>query len=178
MKRLLAIVLCLLFVFSLAACGESEEERIEAAKQAYTDFVTDYATESVQAVNARVITDANGDKMLVTDVQNNSQEAISEIILCFAVWDAEGASMPIKSHKNPENTIYEFQMDATGVTVEAGATWSENKGIYLSSDSPEVAFVKAAVVSYKKADGTTYENPKYSVWKETYFEKTLEEYMR
>ena len=31
---------------------------------------------------------------------------------------------------------------------------------------------------YKKADGTTFENPLYSAWKETYLQQNLEDYMR
>ena len=177
MKKILAILLTLCLVFAFAACGQTEEEKLEAAKQAFNEFNTAVNSETVIATTARVITDSNGEKMLVTDIQNNGDTAVSEVVVCFAVWNAEGAPITVKTKRNPENTIYEFQMDVTGVTVEAGATWSENKGLYLAEGAEEIGFAKAVVVSCKKGE-ETYENPNYSAWKETYLEKTLEEYMR
>ncbi len=178
MKKLLAILLVLCMVFSFAACKPSEEEVYESNKQAYTDFLADFNDESVLATNARVITDANGDKMLLSDIQNNSAEPISEIVLGFAIWNAEGAPMVIKSKRNPTNEIYEFQMEATNITVEANTTWNATVGVYLDASCGEIAYQKAVVVSYKKADGTTFENPLYSAWKETYLQQNLEDYMR
>ena len=178
MKKLLAVLLCVCFVFSLTACGQTPEEIYESNKQAYTDFLADFNNESVLAQDVRIVADANGDKMLMASIKNNKAEAVSEIILSFAIWDSEGNPLIIKTAKNPANTYSEFQMDVTGVTVEAGALWSENKGLYLDSGCGEIAFQKAVVVSYKNADGTVYENPLYSAWKETYLGKTLEDYMR
>lgn len=177
MKKLLAIFLCLCILFSLAACGQTEEERLAAAQQTYNELVTNSEAESVQALNARVVTDANGDKMLTADIKNSGTDAISEVILCFAVWDANGASMPIKSARNPENTIYEFQMNVVDVTVAAGETWSQNMGIYLAEECAEIGFVRATVVSCKIGD-TVYENPHYDTWKEIYLEKNLEDWMK
>ncbi len=178
MKRLLSIFLCICFVFSLAACGQTEEEKLESAKQAFAEFTTSLNSESVVVSNTRIVTDANGDRMLTADITNNSGEAVSEVILCFAIYDANGAPMVIKSMRNPNNEIYEFLLEVTGETVDAGATWSKNKGIYLDSTCGEIGFQKAVVKSYKKADGTVYENPHYSAWKETYLQVNLDEYKR
>ncbi len=177
MKKLLAIFLCLCVLFSLAACGQTEEERLASEQQAYNEFIANSEAESVQALNARIIADANGDKMITADIKNSGTDAISEVILCFAIWDANGVPMTIKSARNPENTIYEFQMNVTEVTVAAGETWSESKGIYLAEECGEIGFAKAVVVSYKTGD-TVYENPHYDTWKETYLEKNLQDWMK
>lgn len=178
MKKLLAILLCFCFVFSLAACGQTEEEKAESAKQAFAEFSAAINAESVAVANTRLITDANGDRMLTADIINNSEETVSEIILCFAIYDANGTPMVIKSMRNPGNEIYEFLLEVTDETVEAGATWSKNKGIYLDASCGEIGFQKAVVKSYKKADGTVYENPHYNAWKETYLQVNLDEYKR
>lgn len=177
MKKLLAIALVLCVVFTFAACGQTEEEKLEAAKQAYNDFSAAVNAESVIATNARIITDSNGAKMLVTDIQNNGDKAASEVVVCFAVWDTDGAPMPVKTKRNPENSIFEFQMDVTDVTVEAGKTWSENKGLYLAEGIAEIGFAKAVVVSCKIGEDT-YENPHYEAWKETYLQQHLTDYMK
>ena len=177
MKKLLGILLSLCMVFTFAACGETEEEKLEAAKQAFNEFNTAVNSETVIATNTRVITDSNGAKMLVTDIQNNGDTPVSEIVVCFAVWDTDGAPMPVKTKRNPDNSIFEFQMDVTDVSVDAGATWSENKGLYLAEGIAEIGFAKAVVVSCKQGE-ETYENPHYEALKETYLQQPLAEYMK
>lgn len=172
MKKLLAVLLVLCMIFSLAACGGAK-----MTEESYSELKTAIDAESVIATNARVVTDSNGAKMLVADIQNNGDTTVSEIVVCFAAWNAEGAPMAIKTKRNPENEIFEFQMDVTDVSVEAGKTWSENKGLYLADDAPEIATAKVVIVSCKKGE-EVYENPNYTAWKEAHFQQTLEEYMK
>lgn len=177
MKRFVAIMMCLCMMLSLAACAPTPEEILAANMKAYEDFKADWNKEPVMAVNARVITDANGDKMLMADIVNNSDSDISEITLSFAAWDAEGNFVIIKSRNNPENAYREFQMDVGDVTVASGETWDANVGIFLADTCPEIAHVEAAVISCTMEE-SDYLNRLYEAWKQTYLEQHLEDWMK
>ena len=102
MKKLLAVALVLCMIFSFAACGGDKP-----TEEGYNELNAAIGAESVIATNARVVTDSNGAKMLVTDIQNNGDSTVSEIVVCFAAWNAEGAPMAIKTARNPENEIFD-----------------------------------------------------------------------
>ena len=179
MKKIISTVLFVCIMLSFVACGPTmtPEEVLESNKQAFADFKADWNSQEVLAVNARVETDANGDRMLKTDVINNSDSAISVIVVCFAIWDTEGNFMPVQTRKHPDNTIPEFQMDLTDVTVAAGETWSDNLGVFLSEGCPEIGHVEAAIVSYNV--GSTEQSVSlYETWKLTFLNQHLEDWMK
>lgn len=183
MKRIIALILCICVMSSMAACSTfpedepSPEEVLAANKQAFADFRADFEKEVILAVNARVITDENGDRMLLTDIKNTSDQEATNIVLCFAIWDAEGNFLTILSRNNPTNTYSEFQVEMGDRTVAAGETWEATAGLFLAEECPEVAHVEAAVISCTLGS-TEYTNRVYDAWKETYLNQKLEDWMR
>lgn len=184
MKKFFAFVLTLCMMLSFAACGAepsleelSPEELLASNMQSYNDFMADWNRQEVIAVNARVEVDANGNRVLMADVENRSGEEVSNIVLSFAVWDAEGNFMIIRTQKNPGNTYPEFQMDVPGVTLAGGETWTADSGLFLADDFPEVAYVKAAVTSYT-AGAAEHTNRLYDAWKESFLNQHLEDWMK
>lgn len=177
MKKFLAVVLSLCMAVSLVACAPSPEEQLASNIQAYNDFMADWNDEEIIAVNARVWVDANGDRILVADVENNSAYDVSNIVLSFAVWDAEGNFMIIRTRKNPDNTYSEFLMDVPNVTLAPGETWVADAGLFLADDFPEIAYVRAAVVSCT-TDTTEYSNRLYEAWTFTFLNQPLEDWMK
>lgn len=181
MKKIIACLLCLCLAFSLTACGfggggyESEitdEER-------YTNFMTEWTEyPQVEVLNARVRTEEDGRRILMADVRNLYYEGVvSDITLSFAVWNAEGEFVIIKSKNTPDNTASEFTVDLPDVTIEAGKVWEADMGLYLDAACESIAYVKAAVVSYK-LDGEETENEYYAGWKSVYLENPLTAWMR
>ena len=183
MKKIIALILCLCVMLSMAACSvipedELSPEELQAAnEQAFKDFRADFEKESILAVNARVITDENGDRMLLTDIKNTSDQDATNIVLCFAIWDAEGNFLTILSRNNPTNTFSEFQVELGDRTVAAGETWEATAGLFLAEECPEIAHVEAAVISCNFGS-TEYTNRLYDAWKETYLNQKLENWMR
>ena len=174
MKQILVIILCMCMVVCLSACGKTEEEKLADAQTQYRSFRTEWSDKDIKAINARVEIDDNGDKILMADVQNlNRYGNISNLVVSFATWDADGNFIILKTKKNPDNTQAEFTMTLDGVTVESGATWIADAGIFLSDSCPEIAHVEAALVSWNSE-----ENSMYSDWKGYYLEKPYEDWMK
>lgn len=184
MKKLLAMIMCLCVILSLAACGttpNTEEGSAEegSVEQSYRDFLSDFTTkcQDIAAVNARVGTDAEGNKVLMADIKNAGNNEISNIVISFATWDADGNFITIKSRKNPDNTQAEFQVDLTNVSIPERSIWNADKGVYLDASCDEIAYVKAVVISCKNGE-YDYNNELYAAWKETYLQQSLSEWMR
>ena len=178
MKRILAMVLCLCMALSLVACGGPAMDETVSEEERYGNFMSEWTVyQDIYAVNAQVFTDAEGNRALMADVQNETYDDLSNLVLCFAAWDAQGNFVTIKSKNNPANTEAEFQMELGDVTVPGRTIWNADAGIYLDPGCEEIAYVKAAVVSCKQGD-TDYTNELYEGWKEVYLQQTLTAEMR
>lgn len=179
MKRLLAMIMCLCVMFSFAACGTPSNMEEVSDEQRYRNFMSQFTTEyqDITAVNARVETDIEGNKMLMADVKNAGFNEISNVVLSFAAWDADGNFVTIKSKNNPDNTETEIQMDVTNVSIPERSVWDADVGIHLDDSCAEIAYVKAIVISCKDGD-YEYSNELYTAWKDTYLQKPLTDFMR
>lgn len=179
MKKIIACLLCLCLALSLTACDLGGVVEEVSEEERYTNFMTEWSQyPQVAAVNARVHTEADGRRVLMADVRNlYIGTSVSDVTLSFAVWNAAGEFVIIKSKNTPDNTASEFTVDVPGVTIDAQSTWIADKGLYLDASCEEIAYVKAAVVSYK-FEGVLTENEYYEGWKTVYLENPLTAWMR
>ncbi len=167
MKRLLALILCLLMAFCFIGCGPTEEEKLESEKQSLADFEKHLTSADIVAVNARVETLIDGSKFLLADIENKSDKEVKDPVVTFAVWDETGVTAAIKTQDNPTN--YENVMEVTlaGKTVPANSTWTATAGLKLAEESYNIAYVTAIARSCDKG-GEKWNNELYDAWKENY----------
>lgn len=177
MKKLIALVLTICTLLTLAACAPAvdPEAELAAEKQAYAEFRADLEDEAVVAVNAGVYLNADDEKMLCADVQNNSDADITNFVLSYAVWNKMGRPIVIRTQNNPNNTESVFESTETAIEVKANSTWEADAGLKLADNLEEIAYVEVIVVSYTK-DGQKVTNPLYSAWKETYIDRYLSDW--
>lgn len=174
MKKLIAVVLAFCTLLALTACAPAvdPEAELAAEKQAFADFRADLEDEDVLAVNAGVVLNADGDKMLCADVKNNSAEDITDFVLSYAVWNKMGRPITIRTQNNSINAEPVFESTETAIEVKANSTWEADAGLKLADNLEEIAYVEVIVVSYTKG-GVKVTNPLYDAWKETYIDRYL-----
>lgn len=182
MKRILAIIMLLCMLTSLIACsnGKTAEEALAENKQAISDFKESLNTQHIVAVNARVVTDENGRRGLMADIENNMVDdiEINDLVIAFSAWDTSGVPLCIKTEKNPDYAGYIIEMAVDGdIAVSKEGSWIADCCIYLSENCDNIAYVEAIAVSGIIC-GETWENPCYSAWKETYEGVGLAEWQR
>lgn len=179
MKRFFAILLCVCLALTFAACTAAPTNTEYTPEEVYRNFLSEISTQyqDVVPVNPRVETDAEGSRMLMTDIRNNCFNDISNVVITFACWDADGNFVIIKSKNNPNNTYAEFQMDTEDFSIPERSYWTADKGIHLDTSCSEIAHVKAFVVSYKEGENDRT-NDLYEGWKINYLEKPLTDWMR
>lgn len=173
MKKALSIILVFCIVISLCGCfGMSDEEK----KEKYDEFVASLKEKGVYASYVRIETDDDGNKMLMADITNDTDEDIHDIIISYAAWDSEGNPVIIKTPKNPDNTYSVFEVTLFNIETEAGETWQADMGLVISEECYNIAYLEAIVVSCS-IGVTPWENDLYEKWQETYIGVTLEEWM-
>lgn len=173
MKKVLSIILVACISLSLCGCfGMSAEEK----KEQYDEFAASVKEKGVYASFVRIETDDDGNKMLMADITNDTDEDIHDIIISYAAWDSEGNPVIIKTPKNPDNTYSVFEVTLFNIEAEAGETWEADMGLEISEECYNIAYLEALVVSCSIGD-TPWENDLYEKWQETYIGVTLEEWM-
>ena len=179
MKKLFAIIMCVCVVMSLVACATTPSTGDISDDQRYENFISQFSTEyqDITAINARVELDAEGNKIIFADIKNSGFDEISNIVLAFAAWDADGNFITIKSKDKPDNTAAEFQFNLPNVSVPERSIWSADTGVYLDASCEEITYIKAMVVSCKNGEND-YNNELYNAWKDTYLQKPLTDIMR
>ena len=178
MKKLIAIIMCLCVALSLAACSTAPTQ--EELEQSVADMKSDIDSQDIVAVNARVFTDGNNDKWLMSDIKNETAEGvyIGSLVIAFLAWDGNGAPVQIKTEENPENPYYCFEMTVgKSVAILKGATWTADIGLKLSEACDDIAYVEAIAVS-GTINVEAWENPCYDAWYELYNGQILADWQR
>lgn len=178
MKRLLLVLMCLAMVVSLAACGLSDVgDLIESPEQKKTNFESfrkSLNEQNAVALDAELLTQDNGSKMLIADVKNNTTFELTEIKIAFVAWGSTGT--PVTLSYEDGNSYYVVETDMEGLVIEGSQRWYADMGLEVSSISP-IDYVEAIVMSYK-ANGTVWENPLYEQWGKYFNGEELEDYMK
>lgn len=178
MKRTFAVIMCLCMALSMIACTDVSMDETVPADVQHRNFMSQWANyQHYEAINARVETDSFGNRILKADIKNTGLGEISRVVLSFAIWDADGNFIVIKSKSDPNNTQAEYQKELRNVRVAKDSIWVANNGVSLDPSCPEIKYVEAALVSCV-ADGADYKNELYEGWKDAYLDKPLTEDMR
>ncbi len=195
MKKLLAMLLCISMMFTLAACGnnggstDSDDDNQNAAtEEAYEETVTEEAEENytpselkeeIQAQDCHItktkyVVQSEEYKALYQDLiigkaLNNTGETIKDLRIAFAAWDEDG--LPIILDDDEYVVIGKFN----GVNLKDGDTL-DDQGLPVDSDLAERGTIKkckSIVVSYEDFSGNKWENPLFENWKSVYEGKEL-----
>lgn len=182
MKRILAMVICLCMVTSFAACSRTKtEEEVQAEKkQSVADLTQAVNAQNLIAVDKRVFTDENGIKWLLADIENKMTDEIkiSQMVIAFLAWDADGIPVQIKTKNNPDSTYYLYEATVShDVIIPKGETWTADAGLQLAKECDEVSYVEAIAVS-GIISGEEWKNPCYDTWYEIYHGQLLTDWQR
>lgn len=160
---------------SLAEPKDDDTSADDTSSDTQSDSVTGLkaglSAQKAVALNAKTLEQSDGTFMLLADITNNTDGAISGIVLAFAVWDSEGKPLAIKSASGLTEDSYIKEVDMGELSIEAEATWEAELGLRVSEEMENVVYVEAIVVSFTDADGTIWENPLYDSWSLAFEEK-------
>lgn len=196
MKKLLAVLLCLSILCAFAACAEPKapvdpvETTTEAPttapdeKQLFADMQSGLKVEKAYAFKGNVYKNLDAEEVfLTTSIKNNSNTTIKDISVAFAAWDIDGKPIKIKSASGLTEDSYIKEVGMGAVTVEAGKEWhgetDENvSGLRVAVEQSNIAYVESIIVSYTTEDGGNWTNPYYTQWRQTFWAKDLEDWMK
>ncbi len=174
MKKILALVLCVLMVFSVCGCGMGAKEKQEK----YNNLVASINQLEVQAVNPSVYYAENGEVFLISDVLNKTNAEVKDVVITFAIWDENGNPLAIHTAENPTNTRNGLEVTLSNAVVPANSTWEAISGVSVSDDTKNVCYVTAFISEYSK-DGVKVEDENlktvYATWKEEFLDKEMED---
>lgn len=178
MKKILLVLMCLTMVVSLAACGLSDigesMKSPEEKKAEFEEFRTSLNQQNAVALDAELLVQDDGSKMLIADVKNNTTFELSEIKIAFAAWSAGG--VPVYLGSKDGTSYYVIETDMKGVVVEGSQRWYADMGLEIGAFT-NVDYVEAIVMSYK-SNGTVWENPLYEQWGKYFNGEDIEDYMK
>lgn len=106
--------------------------------------------------------------MLQATLKNDTELNIQNAIIAFVGWDKNG--LPVKildSGLNLDGGSYVRTVSYDNINMIPGATFGDNYGFRIDEECG-IADFKAIAVSYEAFDGTTWQNPHYSAWRELY----------
>ncbi|MBO4367553.1 MAG: peptidoglycan-binding protein [Clostridia bacterium] len=129
----------------------------------------------VRVTSAKVLVQSKLNKkdypdMLTAVVQNASGKEITNYTVGFVAFDANGKPIKILTQYD-ENAYYEILGDAADISLPSGQSFGSSYGWRLD-DNHGIVYLQACIEVATYADGETWENPIYSIWKEAYCEKT------
>jgi len=136
---------------------------------------------TIRVTSAKVLVQSKLNKatypdMLTAVVQNDTSSAITGYTVGFLAFDANGAAVQILTQYD-ETAYYEILGDAVDIRLAAGGSFGSSYGWRLQ-ENHGIVYLIACVQSVTFEDGSTWENPVYSIWKEAFAEKTLDESLR
>ncbi len=136
---------------------------------------------TIRVTGAKVLVQSKLNKttypdMLTATVQNDTSSAITGYTVGFLAYDAAGAPVQILTQYD-ETAYYEILGDAVDIRLPAGGSFGSSYGWRLQ-ENHGIVYLIACVQSVTFEDGSTWENPVYSIWKEAFAEKTLDASLR
>ena len=111
--------------------------------------------------------------MLQAIIQNDSAYDLKNACVAFVAWDENNLPVKIVSNTDFSGGSYVAQCNYEGINLISGASYGNNSGLALNSDTNNIATFKAIVVSYETFDGESWENPLFQNWREVYEEQRL-----
>lgn len=177
MKKILALLLCVVTVLSFAACDVTELiQSPEQKKASFEAMRSSMDGQNAVALDAELHMEDNGTRMLVADVKNNTTFELTDVKIAFAAFSA--SNQPIALDFENGESYYVVETDMRGLTIAPSQRWYADMGLELDNalvSTPD--YVEAIVMSYK-ANGTLWENPEYDKWCKYFNGVAIESYMR
>ena len=162
--------------------GESLEDymklpapTVDDLKAEYEDLKTQIAKQNAVAMESGLYPQADGRIMLITDVKNNTAFELTNVVVAFAGFTADGTPVKLLGETATEG-YYVQEITLTGLTVEAGGYWVGDLGYALSQSCSTIERVEAIVMSCD-VNGEAWVNPLYARWKNTFLGEKMEEWM-
>ncbi len=173
-------VLSPLEVYYTLDCAPMTREEVTVSKATAGDPASIQAALNVlpiRVTSAKVLVQSKLNKetypdMLTAIVENTTDKNITSYTVGFLAFDAEGNAVQILTQYD-ENAYFEILGDAEEIDLAAGASFGSSYGWRLE-DIHGIVHLIACVQTATYEDGTTWDNPIYSIWKETYAEKTID----
>ncbi len=148
---------------------------VDELKAEYDDLKTQITKQNAVATESRLYPQADGRIMLITDVKNNTAFELTNVVVAFAGFTADGT--PVKLIGETETVgYYVREITLTGLAVEAGGYWVGDLGFALSQSCSTIERVEAVVMSCN-VNGEAWVNPLYARWKNTFLGEKMEEWM-
>lgn len=107
--------------------------------------------------------------MLTAVVENTTAQNVIAYTVGFLAYDMNGQPLQILTQYD-ENGYYEVLGNAEGISLPAGQTFGSSFGWRLQENHGIVHLI-ACVQTATFEDGTTWENPIYSIWTDAFAEK-------
>ena len=176
MKKIIALLLCVILAFGVCGCGEPNPEKLA---QNYESFTQKINAREVVAVNPRVYNTDDGEVYLIADIENKTAAKIDGICITFAIWDMYGNPLALTTAQNPNNPDNAMEITLSAAKVEPNSTWEAISGVKVADNAKKVCFVTAFVSDYSKdgakvVDGSLF--ALYDEWKEEYVGKTMQDH--
>lgn len=150
----------------IAAAKAGDPESISAALNAMPIRVTGAKVLVQSKLNKETYPD-----MLVGVVENKTEKNITSYTIGFLAYDANGQAKQILTQYD-DNGYYEIIGDASEISLPAGGSFGSSYGWRLDEDHGLV-HIMACVQNATFEDGSTWDNPVYSIWKDTYAEQQI-----
>lgn len=171
-------------VYYTLDCAPLSRNEVTVSKAAVDDIESIQAALNVLPIrvsSAKVLVQSKLNKetypdMLTAVVENATEKNITGYTVGFLAYDANGEAVQILTQYD-ENGYYEILGDAESIDLQAGASFGSSYGWRLE-DNHGIVYLIACVQTATYEDGSTWENPIYSIWKETFAEKTLDSSLR
>ena len=179
MKKLFALILALMLIFSLTACKNpveiiSEEEKEEAFTTCMDapDFDQLLETLPVYIKSVKYVVQDEKYKNLYPDmlqavIQNNSSDDIKNAIVAFVAWDSNNLPVKIKGNIDFSGGAYIKQVEYSDINLVSGGQFGNDSGFEIDHECNINTF-KAIVVSYTSFEGNSWNNPYYNEWCDLY----------
>jgi hypothetical protein len=151
------------------------EPTVDDLKAEYDDLKTQVIKQNAVAMESGLYPQADGSIMLITDVKNNTAFELTNVVVAFAGFTADGTPVKLMGETETQG-YYVREITLTGLTVEAGGYWVGDLGFALSQSCSTIERVEAVVMSCN-VNGEAWVNPLYARWKNTFLGEKMETWM-
>ena len=172
-------VLVPLEIYYTLDCAPLTRDEVIVSKASADDIASVEAALAVlpiRVTGAKVLVQSKLNKetypdMLTAVIANDADKTIASYTVGFLAFDENNEAVQILTQYD-ENGYYEILGDAMQISVPAGQTFGSSYGWRLQ-DNHGIATLLACVQTATFEDGTIWENPIYTIWKDAYAEKPL-----